>query len=90
MRYQHAAIHYRHRAPLAGRYSLEWDPLQSDLSEDDGDWASFVRGLGDAKAWVTDQFSVGLAVVIVLAILLTVAVLLERGMVHAFEVWLGR
>jgi hypothetical protein len=75
---------------LSVRYNLEWDPLHADVEPADGGWASFVRGLGRAKAWIVDQFSVGIAVLMVIAVLLIVGVLIGDALMHALRFWLGR
>jgi hypothetical protein len=75
---------------LSARYNLEWDPLRSDPPQWESGWASFIRGLGDRKTWVTDQFSIGIFVLIAMTVVLTLAVLLHDALVHAVEVWLGR
>jgi hypothetical protein len=75
---------------LSVRYNLEWDPLRNDPPQWESGWVSFIRGLGQAKTWLTDQFSIGLYVVIVIAVVLTIAVLLGDSLVHALRVWLGR
>ena len=75
---------------LSARYNLEWDPIQSDPPQWESGWASFFRSLGNAKNWLTDQFSFGLAVLLVIAVVLTIGVLLGDSLVHALQVWLGR
>jgi hypothetical protein len=75
---------------LSVRYNLEWDPLHVDVAPAETGWASFVRGLGQAKAWVADQFSVGIAVLMVIAVLLMVGVLVGDALMHALRFWLGR
>jgi hypothetical protein len=75
---------------LSVRYNLEWDPLHVDVVQSNGGWASFVRGLGQAKAWIADQFSVGIAVLIVIAVLLIVGALVGDALMHALRFWVGR
>lgn len=75
---------------LSVRYNLEWDPLHVDVGQSNGGWASFVRGLGHAKTWIVDQFSIGIFVLIVIAVVLTIAVLAGGSLIHALTVWMQR
>jgi hypothetical protein len=75
---------------LSVRYNLEWDPLHVDVAPSEGGWASFVRGLGRAKAWIADQFSIGVVVLMVIAVVLILGVLTGDALLHAMRVWLGR